>query len=371
MAMDWLLRYTDKLSGVPSAATLKRYLGSWDAAYLGYATAEETRARAASGGVVSALLIDLLERGKVQGALVSRVEVADGQIQAHPFIARTLAEILQAQSSIYMEFPWLEEARSLLAEADGRVALVGLPCAIAALRRLEARDPALCEKIALHIALVCGRSSSKELLLEVLARKGIREADVAGIRFREGHWRGQMRVWLQDGTDVAFPFEHFSLYRNLHFGCPTRCLSCADPLGEHADVVCGDVWLYELKARAVKHSLVLSRSPQATAWLEAMSARGVLMLEAVPPEMVFRAQRRGLIPAKRGKAAKAQLARLFGYRMRYESPWRSRWNDYLVAAMVLLNYRWAANPRWRQLIFRLPRWSLRLGLTVLSLFKNL
>lgn len=368
--MDRLLDYADRVFGAPPAATVERYVGPCDGCYLGYATAEQTRARAASGGVVSALLIDLLERGEVQGALVSRVTVADGQIQAHPFIARTPAEVLQAQSSIYMEFPWLKEALPLLEATEGRVAVVGLPCAIAALRRLEAQHPALRDKVALHIALVCGRSSSKELLLGVLARKGVAEADITDIRFREGHWRGQMRVWLRNGSEVSFPFEHFSLYRNLHFFCQPRCLSCADPLGEQADVVCGDVWLYELKKQPIKHSLVVSRSPQATAWLEAMKARGALHLEAVPPATAFRAQRRNLIPARRGKAAKARLGRLFGYKIPLEAPWRSRWNDYLVAAIVLTNHRLSSNPRWQRLILRLPRPLLKLELTVLSLLKN-
>jgi len=368
--MDWLLRYTDRIFGVPSAEAIERYLGPWDACYWGYAAAQTTRAQAASGGVVSALLIDLLERGEVQGALVSRVEVVNGQIEAHPFIAHTPTEVLQARSSIYMEFPWLKEARHLLAAAEGRVAVVGLPCAIGALRRLEERDPSLQGKIAVHIALVCGRSSSKKLLLEVLARKGIGEADVADIRFREGHWRGRMHVWLRDGSEVTFPFGEFSVYRNLHFDCQTRCLSCDDPLGEHADIVCGDVWLYELKDRPIKHSLVVSRSPQVTTWLEGMRERGVLRLEEIPPETVFRAQRRTLIPAKRGGPAKARLARLFGYRIRHQGPWRSRWNDYLVAAMVLLNYRWASSPRWRRLIFRLPRPFLKFYLMAMSFFKN-
>lgn len=368
--MDWLMRLADRAFGAPAPETVERYLGARDACYLAYATDGAIRAGAASGGTVSALLIHLLERGVVRGALVSRATVVDGAIEAHPTVARTREAILQAQSSIYMEFPWLAEALPLLEQTPGPLAVVGLPCMLEALETRAQRDPELARRIGPKIGLVCGRSSSKDLLLRVLAQKGVREEDVAEIRFREGHWRGQMRVGLRDGSQISFPFQHFSLYRNLHFHCQGRCLQCEDPLAEHADLVCGDVWLSELKDAPIKHSLVISRDPRATEWLQEMVARDELALQSIPPETVFRAQRRGLIPAKRGKPAKARLAKLFGYRIEYDGPWRSRWNDYLVAAMVLLNHRWGRSPRWRRWIFRLPRPLLKLYLVAMSFLKN-
>lgn len=368
--MDWLLRFADKAFDVPPREALDRYLGAWDACYLGHAAQDQVRACAASGGMVSALLIYLLQQGIIEGALVSQVEARDGGIQASPYIARTREEILQGQGSIYMEFPWMRQVYPLLKAAEGSLAVVGLPCQIQALRHREAHDPQLAHKVKAHIALVCGRSSSKRLLLNVLARKGIRESDVTGIRFREGPWRGRMHLWLRDGSEVTFPFEDFSLYRNLHFYCEKRCLRCQDLLGEHADIVCGDAWLHELKERPVKHSLVISRMPQATEWIEEMAGDGSLVMYSVPPETVFRAQRRGLIPAKRGKQAKARLSRLFGYRMPYQGSWCSHWNDYLVAAMILLNYRWAAAPRLNSLIFKVPKPFFKFQLAMLSLLKN-
>lgn len=368
--MDWLLRTVDRTFGVPPPEVVQRYVGPWDGCYLGYAAREEIRARAASGGVVSALLVHLLEQGIIQGALISRVLVEEGRIQARPTVARSREDVLQGQSSIYMEFPWLRQALSLLRAEEGDLAVVGLPCQIHRLRRVEARDPELARKVRVHVALVCGRSSSKDLLLKVLARKGIREEDVADIRFREGHWRGRMHVWLRDGSEAVFPFGDFSLYRNLHFHCETRCLACEDPLGEHADVACGDAWLHELKGEPIKHSLVISRQPQVTGWMREMERGGDLVGSWVSPTLVFKAQRRGLIPAKRGKRAKAALGRLFGYRMADRGAWRSHWNDYLVAAMVLFNARWARSPALGPLIFSIPRPLLRLVLALMSLLKN-
>lgn len=368
--MDWMLRYAESLFPTPTRDRVNQYLGTWDSCYLGYAAERKVREGAASGGLVSALLIYLLEHDAIQGALVSRVRVKDRRIQARPFIARTRKEILQARSSIYIEFPWMQEAQPLLEAFGGDLAVVGLPCQIRILRGIEIKNETLASKAKLHVALACGRSSSKELLLKVLKQKGIREEEVTKIRFREGHWRGETHVWLRDGSEITFPFGDFSLYRNLHFYCEKRCLYCTDPLGEHADLVCGDAWLHQLRTNPIKHSLAISRTPQSTRWLRAMEADGVLVGHMIAPETVFDAQRRGLIPAKRAKQAKARLSSLFGYRMHYEGPWRSRWNDYLVAALILSNYRWSESRHMAPLIFQIPHPLLRFYLVVLSLLKH-
>lgn len=365
---DRLMQQMEMRARVPDEDTLARYLGHVSQGYLGYAADESIRVGAASGGAVSAILIDLLKQGQIDGALVSRVAVKDGKIGAKSFVAHTRDEILSARSSIYLEFS-MREAFRLLRQTPGRLAVVALPCHIQQLRRMEAGDPALAGKITMRIALVCGRSSSKQLLERVMASHTVVESDVVDMRFREGHWRGNMRFDLRSGERVEFPFQQFSLYRNLHFACETKCLYCEDPLGEGADIVCGDAWLWELKDKPAKHSLIVARTPAAKEWLKRMFTSGTLVGDAVPPDMIFRAQRRTLIPAKRGKAAKARLSRLFGYRMPYEGVWHARWNDYLVAAIVLFNARWS-HSEFGSLVFRLPRPILGAYLACLSWLKN-
>ena len=364
---DRLTLYVENTAGVPDKHTIKQYLGTVSRGYLGYAADISIRNRAASGGAVSAILIDLLERDVIDGALVSRSVVRDGEIGAESFVARSSNEILSARSSIYMEFPF--RASDLLSKESGKLAVVALPCHIQNLRRLEKRDPALAEKVALRIALVCGRSSSKALLGRVMTKQGISEADVVDMRFRQGHWRGQMWFDLRSGERVQFPFTQFSLYRNLHFACERKCLYCEDPLGEWADIVCGDAWLWELKSRPVKHSLIIARSVEASDWIDDMVNRQRLIAEEASPEMIFQAQRRTLIPAKRGRVAKAHLGKFFGYRMPHTGEWKARWNDYLVASIVLFNSRWSES-RFHGIIFKLPRPLLQIYFAGLSFLKN-
>jgi len=366
---DLLMRLADKIFGLPGEKTIRQYIGHFEACYLGYAAQKELRIHAASGGIVSAMLIYLLERDIIHGALISRIVIRDGCIKAEPFIAHNRQEILGGQSSIYMEFPLMRDFQQLV-RSEKSLAVVALPCHLQRLARLEARDPRLAEKIKLRIGLVCGRSSSKDLLIKILEKKGVQEQDIAAMRFRQGHWRGQTKLWLENGKKVSFPFQDFSLYRNLHFDCEMKCLSCEDLLGDCADVTCGDAWLPELRQQPIKHSMAIARTSKAAAWIEQMLQEGNLNMQRVPPQTIFRAQRRGLIPGKRGKAAKSRLSRLFGFKMKYDGPWQSRWNDYLVAAMILFNYRLSRSKRLAPLIFKVPRPLLRIYLMLMSFLKN-
>ncbi|MFC1997367.1 Coenzyme F420 hydrogenase/dehydrogenase, beta subunit C-terminal domain [Chloroflexota bacterium] len=366
---DLMLRAANKLMGTPDEQTIRRYLGQYEACYLGYASNEKVRSRAASGGLVSAILIHLLENEIVQGALISHIVVRNSQIMAEPFIARTKQDILNSQSSIYMKVPIMSQFRHL-SEIEGDLAVVALPCELKVLRQYETRNPKLAEKIKLRIALVCARNSTKQLLSKVLIKKEICENDVTDMRFRQGHWRGHMQIQINDGQEISFPFQDFSIYRNLHFECEMKCLYCEDPLGEYADITCGDAWIPELKKHVIKHSIAVARNTQTVNIIDRMIQEDHLAMEKISPTLFFEAQRRTIIPMKRGKPAKTKLSSLFGYKMKYKGSFRSQWNDYIVAVMILLNYRITQSKSLNRFIFLTPKPILRIFLLAMSFFKN-
>ena len=118
-----------------------------------------------------------------------------------------------------------------------------------------------------------------------------------------------------------------------------------------------------------KPTWIVARTAEAAGWIGNMIARGDLIVELTSLGTIFRAQRRTLIPAKSGKAAKARLSKLFGYKMPYDGPWKARWNDYLSAAIILFNSRWSQS-RLSGLIYRLPHPLLQVYFVGLSFLKN-
>ena len=76
--------------------------GHFESAYLGYATDEGVRRRSTSGGLVTGLLLSLLKRKIIDGAVVigsHKTELWKGV----PIVARTEEEKLQKQSTLFLQ----------------------------------------------------------------------------------------------------------------------------------------------------------------------------------------------------------------------------------------------------------------------------
>jgi coenzyme F420 hydrogenase subunit beta len=97
-------------------------LGPVKAAYVGHALDEEIRWKRASGGLITQLLVHLLESGRITGALVV-VPNPDDPAMAKGTIARSREELLAAAQSKYTTSPSLAALRELRGE-KGRIAVV-------------------------------------------------------------------------------------------------------------------------------------------------------------------------------------------------------------------------------------------------------
>ncbi len=339
------------------------WMGRVDRCYLGYASDPEVRENAASGGAVSAVLIRLLESGRIDGALVSRITVKNGRLQAETFLARTREEILSAQTSIYFDFPVLPHILRLR-DKPGRYAVVALPCQLSALKRMDTKYPILRERIPYRLGLWCGHTTRRQLLDAFLERKGIDQDQIDSLRYHKGHWRGRKQlsggkkgitIRLKYGREIVVPFLHYGVYQNLWLCCAKRCLACPDHFAEAADISFGDAWLRELRSHPVKHSLILSRSVDCTKLLHEIFGDGSLVGSETSPETLLRSQRRSLIYHKRGLAGRHRVGPLFGMRIPNNSMQSARWNDLIGAFLFLSPVYLSKSDRWVRLILRVPR----------------
>jgi len=337
------------------------YLGKVTRAFTGYTTDESIRQNAASGGLITSLLLYLLKSGKIGGALVSRLKISGGNISAETYIARTAAGIKKCQGSVYLYIPILNELDKIK-NSHGKLAVVGLPCQLKALRQLMDKDKKLRDKLLL-IGLFCGHASKKELLLKVLEQKGIREKMVEDLRFRKGHWRGSMQIKLKNGPKITFPFEHFSTYQNLFFYCERFCLNCTDQTNEFADLSFGDIWDAKFKNNPIKHSLILTRSKESQNILEEMAKESLVYLNSITLQDVYNFQKRSLVFHKLIKA-RSDLGKFFGFNINCPRGEKAKWNDYPATFMVLFNIKLSESKMGQQIIFKIPRqiWFLYLVL---------
>jgi coenzyme F420-reducing hydrogenase beta subunit/polysaccharide pyruvyl transferase WcaK-like protein len=341
-------------------------LGTYHKAWIGYSADASIREEAASGGIVSAVLIHLLETDQIDAALVCHSELRNGELNHRMFLARTRDEVLSARTSKYYDIPILRGLK-LIDDFDGRVAVVGLPSQINAIAHRMAANPIFERKVVLRISLFCGHNSKDELIRYVWKKKGINEADIVRFVFRKGLWRGRMHVDLKDGSTREFPFQDFSLYQNLHILSLDRCLNCFDHTGYYADLSTGDVWMKHVRGWDVKPSVFLARSERAVAIIEQMAAAGKLVARETNRETVYRAQMRS-INYHYGVAARARLGSFFRLNIRDRTNAGVRPRDLLAGAIVLFNHRISRSPRALKVFMAMPRPLVTL---YLYLFKGL
>ena len=191
------------------------------------------------GGVVSALLIELLERGEIDGALVAKPsEREPWKGVAH--LAQTAEDVIACAGSFYNQTLSLAhlDLKKYDLPAKPRIALVGTPCEIQGLKAMQARPfywgASKVDAVVLTVALLCTKSFDYEGLMvgEIEQQRGIPLHDIAKIDIIRG------KLFLYDDAGATLLDEPI---RNFHGAALKGCDECADFLGVAADVSVGSV----------------------------------------------------------------------------------------------------------------------------------
>jgi coenzyme F420 hydrogenase subunit beta len=226
---------------------------------------------AQDGGVVSALLISLLEAGEIDGALVAR-ESEDEPWKGEAFLARTPDEVRENAGSFYNQTLALAHTDfgGYELPPNPRIAVVGTPCEIEGIKAMQARPwtwgSSRVEAITLTIALLCTKSFNYEKLMleEVRDKRGVDLEEVG----RVDVIRGKLIVEDKEGETI---FEE--PIRDFHNAALKGCDECADFMGHAADISVGSV------GSADGYSSVLIRSEEG---LDAWSyVRGKLLTRSL------------------------------------------------------------------------------------------
>jgi coenzyme F420 hydrogenase subunit beta len=199
------------------------------------------RSEATDGGVVTALLLRLFDEGRIDGAIVSH---QFAPFQRQPWLATSRKEILEAAGSHYDESPSMDmlgahystfapSIRALGPVARRglrRVAMVGTPCQIRTMRKMEALGIVPSDVILYKLGLFCTKNfifdEAERARLEELG--GFAWSDIAKINVKEA-----LRIHLQDGAVKRIPFDQ------LDFMSRPACRYCGDYSAEFADVSFG------------------------------------------------------------------------------------------------------------------------------------
>ncbi len=271
-------------------------LGIYERLRVCYASDEPVRRRAASGGVVPAVLAHLFDADAIDAAYCLVTDSGPYDMRAR--ILRSPEDIGRIHGSVYQPFDFGCELRTLL-DGNERFAFVGLPCQIAGLEEVKRRRPEIAARHILSIGLFCGGVNRFGGIQYYLQRYGVALSDVLRIEYRVGDWPGRIHVRLRDGSErEILRIQGNSRMRILRYMAAfqgywmlKRCRICPDQIADFADIALGDPHLPEYRRRGgAGYSLVITRSRRGEQVIRQLVARGSLIEEPCDRAQVIASQ---------------------------------------------------------------------------------
>lgn len=282
--------------GTQEEKTCGRYLKC----FAGYSTDYEVRFHSASGGMVSQFLVWLLEKGKIDGAVVTRFD-KHNPLLVESFIATTKEEIFASRGSRYAPVSLHSAVKALKKAEGGRYVVVGLPCHIQGMRKLMAADRKLKEKIAGLFAVFCSGGRSFYMTEFIFKERGINKDSLSYFQYRDDGCLGKMVVkfpaeeggsiqktgeysecFVENGQTV-FKEHYQSFYHPLKFFfLPQRCLYCIDHYGELGDVCFGDIHVKPYSDDKIGVNSIIVRRQKWLGLLNECYKDGAIALEEIP-----------------------------------------------------------------------------------------
>lgn len=248
--------------------------------YAGYWNDVSSRMQTSSGGIVSCILDDLLTRGVIQGALVSRITSVDGKVNAVTTLAKTREDILQNAGSSYIDTPVLEKIKELK-DTPGRFAVVALPCQIRAIRAMTSREPELGKKFSPIIGLFCRGNVNPLFYEDYFKLRGIETSEIDQVKILRGHTSGSVLITMKGGSEKSIPFMSMNTYRLAGVHAKALCSWCSEHMSEEADISVGDIFSKEYKQKPIKYSAFIPRSAESVELISDLIKRGKINCEYV------------------------------------------------------------------------------------------
>jgi len=210
---------------------------------------EEILKRATDGGAVTAILTHMFEIGRIDGAAVTR---QTGPFNRQPWLAVNQTEILESAGShfdrsqkssitLYTQdystySPSVRTLGPMAQKGLSRVALVGTPCQINTVRKMESLGVGPSDSIYCTLGLFCsGNYIFGDKRREKIERMGnFKWSDVEKLNIKD-----ECIIRLSNGETRAIPLE------DLDFVKRRACRFCNDYSAEYADLSFGGIGAQE------------------------------------------------------------------------------------------------------------------------------
>ncbi|MCP5489104.1 MAG: Coenzyme F420 hydrogenase/dehydrogenase, beta subunit C-terminal domain [Verrucomicrobia bacterium] len=303
----------------PADARAHDAVGRFLETFAGYVLEDGYRNRGSSGGMVSWMAKELLQRDLVDGIVHAKAGPGSSPLFQYG-ISRSVEELNRHPKSKYYPVELSSVLRELEQE-PGRFAIIALPCFAKALRALFRQQPNLREKIPFIIGLFCGHLKSANYAENYGWQLGIDPGQLTAVDFRvklsdrSANHYGIKVEGQKNGAAISVTHDHQSLFgANWGFGFfkYSACDYCDDVTAELADISIGDAWIDPYMKDPMGTNIVVIRHPVLRDVIREGISNGHISMDEVTADDVMRSQASGIRHRREGLAYRLYLKQKAG-----------------------------------------------------------
>lgn len=205
--------------------------------YSGWAKDENIRYKSASGGIATAMSLEMMERGYLIGGTAYQKGTP---LKTESFIAKNEDDIYRFISSKYIPSEYSKVVREIIKNKRNKYVIIGLPCQIAAIRNIFGYND---ENIIL-IDIFCGRMVSIKLVEKYVQHLRIGNLKYINFRDKKTTWYRFSITCRSENNEVSecFGDSLFGKILNNKLFTQTVCYNCRYSSAGLSDITLGDFW---------------------------------------------------------------------------------------------------------------------------------
>jgi coenzyme F420 hydrogenase subunit beta len=249
---------------------MENYIGRYISVLVGYSEDKKIREKGSSGGAVTTILIKTLKSKLIDAAITISMSKKEPW-KPIVTLATNEKEIISSQGSKYILINFKDILNILDKNKNKKLAVVGLPCHISILRKMQKSEKY--NNIKLLLGLFCGYNIPFEATEFLIKKSGIKKEEITSLEYRGGKYPGGFLV-KSNKKKVFFPKEYYDVVNLMYV--PKGCLRCKDYTNEKSDISFGDAWGYD------NSSLIIVRTELGKKLIESPNLKTKLL-----PEKIF------------------------------------------------------------------------------------
>lgn len=290
-----------------------KYIGRYVGLHTGYSLDDDIRLHSASGGMVSLFLIYLLEKGIIDGAVVTGYQ--EDNITPYSYIAKSREDIINARSSKYCPVALNKIGNEIIKEKGNRYVIVGLPCHIEGFRKRTMIDRKFREKIVGLFAIYCSSERTFNAQDYLLKHYKVEKSAISYFSYRDNGCLGNLTIKTNNNTNISVPYISFYGPILRSFFKPHRCLTCIDHYGELADVCFGDIHIAPYDQDKIGISSWITRTEYWEEQFRSAAKEGYIKMDDLDAKILNESQSVMLYPKRKRAGAVANMDKLLGRRV--------------------------------------------------------